>query len=146
MYHHGILSLGKSPTEDVKAAHPKNHATCIKANHPRLIDGCSEKRSSVIGTVGTHVWSPCSLGASYHSYGSSYDPDVTSKSRDDCSRLFPVNWFINSCKAIIASGLTTQGGPWPSQEAFSRLSFFLPVFSNSELSKLDDLFLGHQST
>ncbi|GFX84308.1 uncharacterized protein TNCV_3976531 [Trichonephila clavipes] len=45
MYHHVILSLGKSPTEDVKAAHPKNHttalSTAVKANHSRLRDGCS---------------------------------------------------------------------------------------------------------
>ncbi|GFW05168.1 hypothetical protein TNCV_2904581 [Trichonephila clavipes] len=28
-------------------------------------------------------------------------------------------------------GTTAQGGPWPSQAAFSRPAFFLPVFSNS---------------
>ncbi|GFT54236.1 hypothetical protein TNCV_2467461 [Trichonephila clavipes] len=28
-------------------------------------------------------------------------------------------------------GTTAQGGHWPSQEAFSRPAFFLPVFSNS---------------
>ncbi|GFV67922.1 l-Fucosyltransferase [Trichonephila clavipes] len=29
------------------------------------------------------------------------------------------------------SGTTAQGGPWPSQEAFSRPAFFLPVFPNT---------------
>ncbi|GFX03433.1 hypothetical protein TNCV_4634451 [Trichonephila clavipes] len=29
------------------------------------------------------------------------------------------------------SGSTAQGGPWPSEEAFSRPAFFLLVFSNS---------------
>ncbi|GFX20562.1 hypothetical protein TNCV_3489191 [Trichonephila clavipes] len=42
---------GKSPTEDVKAAHPKNHTTAlstgIKANHPRLKDGYSVQRVKV---------------------------------------------------------------------------------------------------
>ncbi|GFW48779.1 transposable element Tcb2 transposase [Trichonephila clavipes] len=38
---------GYSPTEDVKAAHSQNHtaalSTGIKANHPRLRDGCFEE-------------------------------------------------------------------------------------------------------
>ncbi|GFU32869.1 uncharacterized protein TNCV_4154961 [Trichonephila clavipes] len=42
---------GLSPAEDVKAAHSKNHATPlstgIKANHPRLRDGCSTQRCDV---------------------------------------------------------------------------------------------------
>ncbi|GFV93616.1 hypothetical protein TNCV_1989281 [Trichonephila clavipes] len=46
MYRLVILSL--CPTEDVKADHPKNHTTAlsagIKANHPRLRDGCSSQR------------------------------------------------------------------------------------------------------
>ncbi|GFS56732.1 hypothetical protein TNCV_2221701 [Trichonephila clavipes] len=29
MYHHVILSLGKSPTEDAKVAHPKKHTTAL---------------------------------------------------------------------------------------------------------------------
>ncbi|GFW04481.1 hypothetical protein TNCV_878501 [Trichonephila clavipes] len=52
MYHHVILSLGKSTTEEVskkKVSHPKNHTTAlsigIKANHPRLSDGCSGQRA-----------------------------------------------------------------------------------------------------
>ncbi|GFW70817.1 hypothetical protein TNCV_4148651 [Trichonephila clavipes] len=36
------------PTDDVKVAHPKNHtmalSTGIKANYPRLRDGCSGQR------------------------------------------------------------------------------------------------------
>ncbi|GFQ93191.1 hypothetical protein TNCT_430021 [Trichonephila clavata] len=40
--------IEKSTAEDVKAAHPKNHTTelssGIKANHPRLRDGCSGQR------------------------------------------------------------------------------------------------------
>ncbi|GFX64304.1 hypothetical protein TNCV_1500281 [Trichonephila clavipes] len=43
------------------------------------------------------------------------------------------------------SGMTAQGGHWPSQEAFSRPAFFLQVFSNAYFLKLGDLFLGHQS-
>ncbi|GFS53362.1 hypothetical protein TNCV_1327151 [Trichonephila clavipes] len=43
------------------------------------------------------------------------------------------------------NGSTSQYGPWPSQETFSRPAFFLQVFSNSSVSKLEDSFLGHQS-
>ncbi|GFW02021.1 hypothetical protein TNCV_1149011 [Trichonephila clavipes] len=39
------------PPENGKAAHPKNHTTAlstgIKANHPRLRDGCSNHRVKV---------------------------------------------------------------------------------------------------
>ncbi|GFT96049.1 hypothetical protein TNCV_313261 [Trichonephila clavipes] len=42
------LLTGLSPTEDVKAAHPKDPTTALstsfKANHPRLRDGCSGQR------------------------------------------------------------------------------------------------------
>ncbi|GFW97504.1 integrase catalytic domain-containing protein [Trichonephila clavipes] len=49
---------GKSPTEDIKAAHPKNHTTTsstdIKANYPRLRDGCSE--SKVLNPFKQELW------------------------------------------------------------------------------------------
>ncbi|GFW96017.1 hypothetical protein TNCV_957321 [Trichonephila clavipes] len=43
-------------------------------------------------------------------------------------------------------GTTAQGGPWPSQEAFSTQVSLLPASVLQFLfSKLGDLFLGHQS-
>ncbi|GFV30141.1 hypothetical protein TNCV_96181 [Trichonephila clavipes] len=48
--------------------------------------------------------------------------------QDNFFSIFPIHKL--SFPSFL-SGSTAQGGPWPSQEAFSRPAFLLQVFSNS---------------
>ncbi|GFU94125.1 hypothetical protein TNCV_966951 [Trichonephila clavipes] len=43
------------------------------------------------------------------------------------------------------SGSTALGGPWPSEEAFSRSAFFLPVVLQFLVLKTRSSFPSHQS-
>ncbi|GFT28869.1 hypothetical protein TNCV_3585691 [Trichonephila clavipes] len=72
---------GCSPTEDVKAAHPQTHTTAlstgIKANQPRLRDGCSDQR--VVSKLGRYR-------KLYDEFLSKEMPDI----KIDDNRLFEV--------------------------------------------------------
>ncbi|GFV59858.1 hypothetical protein TNCV_4739861 [Trichonephila clavipes] len=56
-------------------------------------------------------------------------PEIIFKISEIVSKQYSISHqvFVPS----FLSGKTAQGGPWPSQEVFSRPAFFLPVFSNS---------------